>query len=311
MKVTIPGKLYIAGEYGVIDGGHAILAPVRRSMHFDIRKSHADIIASKQIGVVKPSQANVPVTIFAPYAKALEFIKAKNILKKPFTLTIQSELDTPGFKLGLGSSGAFITGIIKSILAFHGVKVTPIELFKLSVLTQYDISKHTSFGDLSVHAYGTWVLYRKFDTDWLRNHRKDSIDLLVGRPWKGLKIYPFIPEAFHGFAVNSMVPSSSASLVHAYRTRLTNQEKDKVRRFTDKKTLAFYESMKSRPNWRHLQDIHEYLREVSNKKHLSIVTPALDYIVDSLTRLKGFSKFSGAGGGDCVIAFFDSSSTCL
>lgn len=311
MKVSIPGKLYITGEYGVIEGGHAILAPVRRHMHFDIRPSDGDRVASRMLGVRQLKRHNVPSNIWKPYAKALEYLRSKNLVKKPFVLTIKSELDTEAFKLGLGSSGAVCTGIIKSILRFHGLQPSPMTLFKLSVLTQYDLSKQTSFGDLSVHAYGRWVLYRKFDEQWMIRHRDDPLDTLIARPWKALKILPFTPPTMYGFAVNSMRPSSSTALVQAYRENVSLKERKTLKTFTDQLTLAFHASLRNTPERKLLSEFHDAVHQFSRKQNLSIITMPLEHIVNTLDMFKGHAKFSGAGGGDCVIAFFDSRNAYL
>ncbi|MGM0435902.1 MAG: mevalonate kinase family protein [Bacillota bacterium] len=305
MKVSIPGKLYITGEYGVIEGGHAILAPVRRHMHFDIRPASIDRVASKMLGVRNLSSLGVPSNIYKPYVMALKYLESQNIVKKPFLLTIQSELDTDRFKLGLGSSGALSVGIIKAILVFHGLNPSPMTLFKLSVLTQYDLNKQTSFGDLSVHAYSQWVLYRKVDERWLQKHVNDPLTRLIKRPWKDLKIVPFAPPSIYGFAVNSTKPSSSISLVESYKNQVSLKDRKALKAFMNFKTQLFYKSLRHVPKVKILDDIHDKMHQFSHKQNLSVITEPIETLVKTLRSFEGEAKFSGAGGGDCVIAFFD------
>jgi len=242
-----------------------------------------------------------------PYTLALNYLAALNIDKKSFIIVIRSELDSNAIKLGLGSSGAFNVGIIKAILSFHGVYPSPLKVFKLAVLSQFELNNLSSFGDLSVHAFNQWILYKTFDELWLRAHKDDDLTRLLDMPWKGLKIIPFTPKGLYGFALNSGVPSSSTKLVKAYKDKVSLEPRHALAAFMDKHTLAFYHSLYEKVSLSPLSTMKAYLETVSDQHELPIHTTHLDDLIKGLETFKGVVKISGAGGGDSLIAFFHTS----
>mgnify|MGYP003871498691 CR=1 FL=1 len=101
------------------------------------------------------------------------------------------------------------------------------------------------------------------------------------------------------------MPSSSTSLVKAYKNNVTFKERRALKRYTDVSTLATLTSIRHQASSMPLDGIHDFMRRFSRKHALSIVTPPLDRLVKTLHSFGGNAKVSGAGGGDCVIGFFD------
>ncbi len=310
MKLKVPGKLYISGEYGVLHHGHALLAPVRPAMSFEIHPHTRDILASKLMGACSIDSGMTPPKAWKAYQKAIEYLKVLKVPKKNFLLNIQSELNDGAMKLGLGSSGALSVGIIESILLFHGIAPSRMTLFKLSVLSEFDGQSLTSFGDLSVHAFRHWVLYRKFDARWLRSHLEDPLELLLKRPWKGLKIVAFDRPRLFGFAVNAGHASSSAERVREYREWVPPKAKETFTRTMNAFTLSLFHSLQKTPDLAIIRAIQNTINQFSHTHSLSIQTKPLERIIDQFEYALGVPKISGAGGGDNVIGFFESSESC-
>ena len=57
------------------------------------------------------------------------------------------------------------------------------------------------------------------------------------------------------------------------------------------------------------QALYNNLRMMSREANLPYLTPAIEEIVELANRFQGAAKPSGAGGGDCMIAFFETEQT--
>ena len=80
------------------------------------------------------------------------------------------------------------------ILKFHDIAISKLDLFKLSVLAQIEISDITSGGELAASIYGGWVFYQRYDLIWILNKKGHIADVLE-MTWPLLKIEK-IKESF-------------------------------------------------------------------------------------------------------------------
>lgn len=118
--VKAPGKLYIAGEYAVVEPGQpAILIAVDQFVYATISHAKQGLVSSKQLlgqdiywtrenDQLQTTQATAK---FAYVLKAIElterYAKEQNCQLSTFNLQLDSDLDSPdGKKYGLGSSAA-------------------------------------------------------------------------------------------------------------------------------------------------------------------------------------------------------------
>ena len=182
-RVTItskaPGKLFIAGEYAVVEPGHgAIVAAVSRYLTVTIDEATSvGTLTSTQNPDVVVEWIRKGELFHAkedhPYKLVEEaiFVAEQYVResgKKTFalySLSITSELDDAkrGIKYGLGSSGAVVVATIQAVLDFYKTPRTSLLVYKLSVLTNLRLSQRGSFGDIAASSFGGMVYYTSPD----------------------------------------------------------------------------------------------------------------------------------------------------
>ncbi len=304
MKVKIPGKLFINGEYGVVHGSHAILAPSKAYMYFDITHSNVTTIHSEKFNDTFYPNTNNPMP--SPIKNGVQIANAylalKAIPKRDFNLHVSSDLDYKGKKLGLGSSAALTTGIIKSVLQFHHVEITDLKLYKLCVLSSIDEIAYNSYGDVALTAFNKWILYKKFDANWLKKKAHLKLDVLLDLPWKGLLIEPFIPKTNPFIMINTLRPAKSKLLVEAFNKALSKKDRFTFINTIDALTLTMVKHLKEGG-----LDEATFLKSATlfqrlQKQYgLKLITNTMVEINALLKDdIVGF-KISGAGGGDNII----------
>ncbi len=196
ISLRVPGKLYIIGEYSVLKpGNEAILVAVDKFINVTISAA-TDYEFSSELGRFKwMLSEKLPVFMYdsLTHAKAAVYVahmylNYKHMMPSIYHIHLDSELSSPeNQKYGLGSSGAVIIAVIKGILAFHGVNIEKLDLFKLSVLAQIEISDVTSGGELAASIYGGWVHYQRYDLIWVMN-RKGKFEEVMELNWPLLNI---------------------------------------------------------------------------------------------------------------------------
>ncbi|MDN6699313.1 MAG: phosphomevalonate kinase, partial [Staphylococcus equorum] len=168
IQVKAPGKLYIAGEYAVVEPGYkSILIAVDRFVTASIEDSNApqgtihsktlhhepvtfqrredkivvsDLNAAKQLKYVITA-----IEIFE------QFVRSNNMPLKHFNLTIDSNLDdTNGHKYGLGSSAAVLVSVVKALNEFYGMHLSNLYIYKLAVIANMKLQSLSSCGDIAV-----------------------------------------------------------------------------------------------------------------------------------------------------------------
>ena len=190
-----PGKLFIAGEYAVVEPGHgAIVAAVSRflTVTLDEATSEGTLTSTQNPDVVVEWTREgelfhakgdhpyklVEEAILVAEQYIQETDKLTNVL---YSLSITSELDDTkrGIKYGLGSSGAVVVATIQAVLDFYETPRTPLLVYKLSVLTNLRLSQRGSFGDIAASSFGGMVYYTSPD-------RSSLLELLQSQSIKAI-----------------------------------------------------------------------------------------------------------------------------
>lgn len=188
LKIKVPGKLYILGEYNVLKSGQMALSmAIDRFLVVEINDANQFSVSEngKEINLLDQSFKITSQTINL----VNEFLKYKNIEIKKYRLQIKNDLKTyNNIKYGLGSSAAIRVGVCLALLSFHDVELTKSELFKLLVLGQIKDDDLTSGGDLATSIYGGYVSYQRYDIDYVKAHYKDDNFDLIFQEWPLLKI---------------------------------------------------------------------------------------------------------------------------
>jgi len=327
IEETAPGKLYIAGEYAVIEPGNtAILVAVDRFLRVRLTPSEkAGSLTSNQYGRLpvrwhrNGDQRLVLDQEEHPFSYVLSAIDVTERYAMEqgrqlgfYHLDIDSQLDdSSGRKYGLGSSGAVTVATIKALARFYALALSPMMLFKLAALAQIDIHPNGSCGDLATSAYGGWIAYTAFDRQWTRDTRMHTTvtDMLM-REWPHLDIRHLkAPQDLRLLIGWTGAPASTPALVAMVQSRKGDSETHYDEFLAGAKTCM--KAMVDAFDQADTQAIQDQIRVYRRLLHslgqsaaTDIETPELHLLCEEAEHYGGAAKTSGAGGGDCGIAIF-------
>lgn len=246
---------------------------------------------------------------------SLIYLQEHDISIRPFSLTINSELDDEqsGRKYGLGSSAAVTTAAISVILqAFAPTLATKEVIFKLAAITHINIQGNGSGADIAASTYGGVLAYKSFQAHWLVKAyaNSNSLTTLLNRQWDYLQIEPLtFPSAQLKLCVGwTGKPASTGKLVDKI-LRLKQTNKKAYDNFLTESKLAVTHiktAIQTNDTDLFFQGIEQNRQTLATLGRLSTATIETDRLFDLAEHARqvgGVGKLSGAGGGDCGIAF--------
>lgn len=326
VQTKAPGKLYIAGEYAVVEPGQtAIITSINRFVTANISPSATDQGSIESIGFtekpVKWTRVNDEVKldnsvenlkyVLSAIQTTEAYLVEKGISLVPFDVKIDSELDDKnGEKLGLGSSGAVTVAIVKALLEFYGADVRDLLVFKLSVLAQMNLGVNSSFGDIAAITYTGWIQYTSFDRDFVQQYRANhSMTDTVDAYWPRIMIKRMKVKRKVNFLVGwTGSPASSHDLVGAVQDKKAQTDEQYNHFLEESKasitllTIGLEEGHPAK-----IKDAvdrnRKALLEMGANTDVVIETPLLTELCNIARKHGGAAKTSGAGGGDSGIAF--------
>jgi len=293
--VSAPGKAFLIGEYGVLEGGHALVAAVDVRAH--AREASPDL-----------EDRTTPV-LEAALAAAYETLRARGRTHALGNAT-RPELDTAAFshgprKLGLGSSAAVTVATIGWVFARAGLsladKSTRAMIIEASMSAHHRAQGSGSGGDVIAAVHGGVVHVQAGKgqpvrwPNWLHALLVDvgtpaSTTSLVARVREGKRVAP----AAHALAIER-IQAAAASFVAAFAS-------DNAASFA-----ALSDAVHA-----HV----EGLRALDQVSGAGIVTPAIEVIVDAVPIVLHVPKervmrLSSSTQSSCVILPARSSSQNL
>lgn len=323
-----PGKLYIAGEYAVVENGNpAILVALDQFVTCQIEASHNDTgkIVSHQYQnndlewrrqgdqMIVDKRDNPFSYILSAINVTEQYARSCGRNLAIYDITIDSELDSAnGRKYGLGSSAAVTVATVKALCQFYQLPVDKETIFKLSAIAHFDIQGNGSLGDVAASVYGGWIAYHSFDRQWLAEQRHFlSLPKLLELPWPDLDVESLVAPTDLQLVIGwTGKPASTSRLVdkislfkakeqHAYHAFLA-ASRQCLSRMIDgfRQSRADVIKREIRIN-RHL------LQQLGRHSGVNIETPTLQKLCQIAERFGGAAKTSGAGGGDCGIVLLD------
>ena len=174
-EAQAPGKLYLAGEYAVVNPGNpALLMAVNRYVEARVSSAQRWLVTSAQfpgsqvvVGGYVPdnlSFASAALEIARNYASK---VSGREVCGH---VHIDSHLQSDdGTKFGLGSSAAVCVAVVRAVLAAYGVQASPVTVFKLAATAHFLVQGNGSLGDVAASSMGGLVYYRSPDREWLRS----------------------------------------------------------------------------------------------------------------------------------------------
>lgn len=325
IEIKTPGKLYLAGEYAVIEPGTpAIISAVNRFVHLKISPAQNEgTIYSHQF---QPQPVKWKRTscnqLKLDQQVALDFVlEAIRITEKYaqesgkslsyFHLGIDSELDSNnGKKLGLGSSAAVTVGVVKALSKFYHLKLSTLQLFKLAAIAHYNVQGNGSLGDIAASSFTGLIAYYSPDRNWLINQSQQSMAKLINVKWPHLHIERLSPPSATLIVGWTGSPASTKYLVNEVKKRSYAKYNGFIQQsykcVNDLITAIKEDNFDSIKNLINLN--RKLLNELGSFSDVQLETPRLKKLVDIIIKFNGAGKISGAGGGDCGIGFINHSS---
>lgn len=323
IKVVKPGKLFIAGEYSIVENGRkALITSVDRFITVTIKKASFSSVESFKDERLSFQRKNGEL-LFDNENEKWGFIRssikvAEEYLSflvdefQDYEIRIQSQMDDKsGKKYGLGSSASVTVAVIDAIFKFYNINLEKIKLFKLACLATLENSPNNSCGDIAAISFRDFVYYRNFDHEFIKD-KKETLNIyeLVNSQWPQLEIKVLeFPETWSFMVGWTQMPASSSDLVKIIRN---NSQKDSFYREFQNKSDEYVDRIvrtieeKDFDSFKlYLEKTRQNLIELSNKYNSEIETKELETLTCIALNLGYASKFSGAGGGDCGIAIND------
>ena len=324
ISVKAPGKLFIAGEYAVVEPGEpSVLIAVNRFLTVMLTESvdHGSIRSSQygQLPVVwtRDEHGLVVDLEHHPYDYVLSAITVverlraeRSIPPRFFDLRIESELDdASGRKFGLGSSAAVTVATVRALDEFYRLGLTRLEIFELSLLATIKLAPTSSGGDLAASTFGGWLAYSAPDRALLRR-RLDAgtpIAALIAEPWPGLSLRRLRPPAGLTLLVGwTGTPASTERLVDGLQHRKRNRAGTYPEFLQHSRACvgSLVEALDTGDDALALASIRRartLLQRLGRDSRVGIETAALEALCDAAEAAGAAAKSSGAGGGDCGI----------
>lgn len=305
LSVKTYGKLYIAGEYQVLEKqGIAIVLGLKRYMELTIMPNDTFCYQSDDLfenhfeynsNELKFNNNNNNEIVKATINVAFNYLRLNNINITPFKINIVSNLESDnGKKYGFGSSSAIITGLIKVITKYFKLTLSNEKIFKLSVIAQITANKLTSGGDLAAAIFGTLILYQRYDLKWLLSY--SNLYETLNLSWPDLLIEE-IPTNLNFGAIWTKTSYHTPNIKLRLSKDSIDIAKDIVKNIKngliEDDYLNVYNGL---INYQHWFNTILDSNEIITKEILKTLT-----VLDELN-LSG--KISGAGGGDSIIFMY-------
>ena len=191
-------------------------------------------------------------------------------------------------KIGVGSSAGTAVGLIKAVMRFHGITLSEHELFNTAFAAHRRAAGGLGSGaDIATAAAGQAILFTS----------------------EILKITPLsIPENWYFVVGFSGTSASTPRLIEAFNIA---REKNPlaIKNILDQIETVVQQLAQLPPadqSMRLINKNNDLLNQLSQACDGVLETPPLRQMIQLAQDCGAAAKFSGAGGGDCVIALCDS-----
>lgn len=323
LTIKTPGKLMIAGEFAVlVPKQRIVVMAVNRFVYTTIEESTENTLSLENFklqylkwdhtenGVFVHSENKQKDYVENAMTIAMTYLKENGVSVKPCHLSVHSELDDiSGVKYGLGSSAAVVTSVITAILnMFLHTEPSKTLIFKLASMTHVKTQGNGSGADIAASTYGGVLAYTSFQAEWLNDAMNvaESITELVNKDWIYWSVEPIqLPDALQLSIGWTGKPASTSHLV---RDILSLQASDscKFEAFlenSDRAVNMFLHGVKTNNISELIAGVKKNRQALMEVGDQAIETPLLRTLCDLAEQYGGAGKPSGAGGGDCGIAF--------
>ncbi|WP_022917325.1 phosphomevalonate kinase [Ruania albidiflava] len=323
IRAQAPGKLYIAGEYAVVEPGQpAVLVAVDRYLTVQLEvgepaagvgRVHSSAYQRGPLVWAREADHGSIVVEHDPRDYVISTLRTVDALRADrglepayFDVHIHSELqDTSGRKFGLGSSAAVTVAMIAALDEFYQLHLTPLERFKLALLATIAVTPRASGGDLAASTFGGWIRYSSPDRAALAEHlHGHGVTATMDAPgWAPFSVRPLPePEGLHLLVGWTGTPASTEILVAGVQHSGTSyQEFLAESRACVEDLVAALAAGDSSAAVAVVRRARRVLHRLAQASGIRIETDMLRDLCEIAERHGAGGKPSGAGGGDCGI----------
>ncbi|MCX7521888.1 phosphomevalonate kinase [Microbacterium sp. STN6] len=323
IRAEAPGKLFIAGEYAVVEPGEpSVLIAVDRCVTVELSETRErGSIASAQYGrlpvvwrreddqVVLESDHRPFDYVLAAIRTVEQLVGELGIRPRFYDIRIESELDdVSGRKFGLGSSAAVTVATVRALNEFYALGLGDMRVFKLALLSTVQVSPSASGGDVAASTFGGWIAYRAPDrARLLESWRAEGVTALLDASWPHLEVHRLPPPATLRLLVGwTGQPASTERLVGGVQSRKWSDKRHYRGFLTDSRAcveslISALEAADAAAVMRSISRARSLLGTLGRNAGLDIETDALAALCDIAEAEGAVGKSSGAGGGDCGI----------
>lgn len=334
IKVSAPGKLFLSGEWAVLEVGNpGLVTAVNKRVFVEIEEADKISVSIDDFGIrdlgasfdgnelrwereLNDAEKEQTQFIKASIETALKYLG----IRKAFRIhswgeESQIEVDGVAKKVGFGSSAASVVATIAGILALNGQDIESKEakdrIYKLSAITHYFAQgKIGSAFDVAASTYGGIFVYQRFDPKWLEEKLKagQGVREIVDQEWPSFRAEPLeIPEGFRLIIGWTKESASTSAMVKQLNTWAEGNREEYKRLYDQIANLVkeLIPAWKDKNKERILELIRKnegFLKELGEKSGVNIETPDLKTLSEIANQNGAAGKLSGAGGGDCGIA---------
>jgi phosphomevalonate kinase len=328
MIISAPGKLFLAGEWAILElGNPGIVAAIDRRVFVEIEKSEKFSFTFKDVNLKNlEAELNSGELIFSKLKEEekeyVKFVKSATETtlkyldsKQPLKIKTWSKgIRKNEIKIGFGSSAAISVAVVAGILKINGYDIrkekTKEIIYKLSTISHFFAQKKLgSAFDVAASTYGGIILYYRFDPDWLVKEIENfGIKETINKKWPYLKIERLkIPKGFNlivGWTEEEAKTSELIKKMNEWKKenreiyeKIMNKIKENVEAL-----IIVWKKSDRKKIIELLRKNEEYLRELTEKSGIEIETKKLRILSEIANSYNAAGKLSGAGGGDCGIA---------
>jgi len=324
IRIKVPGKLIVIGEYAVLEGANALVAAVDRyvivSVTPSVKANFCQITSNLDSMAFEFRLTNrgkiQPITVLdRNRIKSLKFAITAiehicyRISNADFSLSsFQMHIDTAQFyttenknKFGLGSSAALTVGIIGALVKYYAAEAhifkDKLDLFRFAIKIHSHAQGNRGsgidvaasiFGGVSVYNIG---LIEGINSCPQQQAGKTLADLYMMSIWTGVSI-----------STRQML-----SKIEDFKREDYSEYKETMgalKSLSDKACIAYMNNDK-RNFLKTIADYYTVLKKFSQKSKISIISDVHQKIAGLIHEAGGVYKPSGAGGGDFGLAFFE------
>ena len=300
IAVKTCGKLYLAGEYAILEPGQlALIKAIPIYMKGKITFSDSYRIYSDMFDFAVDLTPNSDYSLIQETIALMnDFLADRGQILRPFSLEIRGKMEREGKKFGLGSSGSVVVLVIKALLALYNLSVDQNLLFKLASAVLLKRGDNGSMGDLACIVTEDLVLYQSFDRQkvaaWLK---EENLATVLERDW-GFSISQVKPTLECDFLVGwTKEVAVSSHMIQQIKQNINpnflNSSKETV--------AALVEALEQGKTEKIIEQV-ERASKLLEGLSADIYTPSLRQLKEVSQDLQVVAKSSGAGGGDCGIA---------